>query len=88
MESMSVSGDQVFVSTWPSETAAISTSGLRTVDQGCPTGLPSASQPPGYTGPSASRQAMAAVIGDLPQPRGRESTPRWMIRLQVTGSIS
>jgi hypothetical protein len=52
--SMSISGDHVFVSTCCSDTAAISTSGLRISAHGIPTGWPSASQPSGTAGPSAS----------------------------------
>src|SRR5690606_4942209 len=85
--SISSNGTQVFL-VWSSDTAALCTSGVRTVAHGLPTGWPSASHPSGTTGPSASAIANAARNGDLPHPRGREITPRRRRLRPVRGSSS
>ncbi len=85
--SISSSGTHV-LRVWSSDTAATCTSGVRTRSQPMPTGSPSASQPSGTTGPRASAQAIAARNGDLPQPRGRDRTPRRTARFPAPGCSS
>ena len=69
-----------------SDTASKCTSGVRTRDHGLPTGRPSASHPSNTTGARPSAMAIADRNGDLPQPLGREITPRRTTLRPVTGS--